>query len=478
MSHPKVRVGTFYLLLAQGVFLVTAYGLHIILGRYLGPTEYGLFGVVLYAATMIRTFVASGFPMAVSRYVSAEPDKAEIIFRKGFFLQVLVASSISLAFFICAPWLGLLLDDQKLVPLFRIVAPITIFFGAFYLVIQYYNGLRKYSIQAFWLTISYLLRACFAITLTLVGFRVLGAVAGLVLANASAAILILIGRRSGDKKGEFSSKLLISFSVPLILSSIGHAFLVDLDLMFVKKLVPGAASSGYYTSAKAMAHAVPFAFFALSGALFPAISNAYSSGDFDTLKGYIKKANRLLLFITAPIIVLVLRNAAGIIGFIYGKDYLSGAESLQWLIVGFSFLAFFIIHKTIITGCGFPKVSSAITLTLVPVCVILQLFLIPAYGLVGAAMASTLTFFLGVLASTIFINWKLKGGFAFLSSIKIIGSTLAVLGMDILLTGWGVILIPKLMVLSACYITFLWILGEWSPEQLRDLMGPYARQSK
>ena len=248
--------------------------------------------------------------------------------------------------------------------------------------------------------------------------------------------------------------------------------------MFVKKLVPGAASAGYYTSAKAMAHAVPFAFFALSGALFPAVSNAYSAGEFEHLKAYIKKANQLLLFITAPVAVLVIKNAADILGFIYGEAYLSGAAPLRFLIIGFSLLAFFIVHKTIITGCGFPKVSSALTLILLPVCVILQLVLIPIYGLIGAAVASALSFCIGGIGSTAFIYFKLRSGFAIASSFKIVGSTVLVLAMDFLLANWGIPLIPKFFLLAAVYLIFLRVLGEWNPQQIKDLINSFGRQAE
>ena len=170
MNPPRVRIGITYLLAAQGTFLVSAYIMHIVLGRYLGPVEYGLFGVVLYAATMIRTFVASGLPMAVARYVSSQPDHAEAIFRKGLSLQLALAFTISVVFFIAAPHFAQLLGDHALTPLFRIAAPIPLFFGLFFLIIQYYNGRRDYLKQSVWLAVSYVLRVVLVIGLALAGF--------------------------------------------------------------------------------------------------------------------------------------------------------------------------------------------------------------------------------------------------------------------------------------------------------------------
>jgi O-antigen/teichoic acid export membrane protein len=473
LSHLNVRTGTAYLLVAQIIFFISAYAMHIFLGRYLGPVAYGLFGVVLYASTIVHTFVASGLPMAVSRYISAEPEKTEAIFQRGLQLQFCLAISISLVFFITAPWIAHLLGDDTLAPLFKIVAPITTFYGVFILIIQYYNGKRHYGVQSLWLMLSYVLRAGCVIGLAVLGFRVYGAVFGLVIAIGISCFLILMTRQSEEKGKPFSASKMMHFSVPLFFASIGHAFLVNLDLMFVKNLVPGAASAGYYTSAKAMANVIPFAFFALSVALYPAVSNVYSSGDMTSLRDYIRKANRLLLQVVLPVFIMVSLNSKGILRLIYGVEYLAAAPVLCWLMLAFCMLAIFIIHKSIITGCGFPWISSAITLMLLPVFITLQVIFIPVYGLVGAAIASVVTFSIGMISSTIIVFLKFKAGFYVTSTIRIFLAALFILVIDLILAKFGVLLIPKLIIIGFIYLLILRLLGELQPDQLRELAGEF-----
>jgi len=475
VSHPKVRVGTAYLLIAQGIFLITSYVLHVTLGRFLGPVEYGLFGVVLYAATMVRTFVGSGFPMAVARYVSSEPPRAEAIFRKGLQLQLILATGVGLIFFLSADFLAALLGDPALASLFRVAAPITVFYGVFFLLIQYYNGLRQYRVQSAMLSIYYVLRAGFAIGLALLGLRVFGAIGGIVGSVAIVAFVFLILRKPGEASDPFPASSLIKFSMPLLLAAIVQSLLIDIDLMFVKKLVANAPSAGYYTSAKTMAQITLFAFFALSNALYPAISSAYSQENTEKLKDYIQQAHRLLLVVILPLFLLVFWDAAGLIRLFYGSKYLQGAPSLQWLMLSFSLMALFIIHKTVITGCGFPKVASVITLGLLPICVTLHLILIPIHGIVGAAMASTITSLCGVIVSMTIIYSKFKAGFMPFSTLRIIIAALVIFGMDILFSGWGVHLVPKLAILALLYLIVLRLLGEWKLGELRDLFRQFYR---
>ena len=473
MSYLNVRTGTAYLLVAQIVFFISAYAMHIVLGRYLGPVEYGLFGVVLYASTIANTFVASGFPMAVSRHISAEPTKAEAVVRRGLQLQLCLVIPISAAIFIAAPWIAHLLGDDTLTPLFRIVAPIVTFLGIFMILIQYHNGKRQYGIQSLWLMLSYIVRSGCVIGLAVLGYRVYGAVTGLVVAIGMSGFLILIARRPEETGEPFPASTMIRFSAPLFLAAIGYAFLVDLDMMFVKKLVSGAASAGYYTSAKAIANIAPFAFAALAAALYPAVSSAYSSGNMASLKDYIWKANRLLLQVLLPMFIVVSLDSKGILNLIYGEKYLAAAPALCWLMLAFCMLAIFSIHRSIIIGCGFPTVFSTITLMLLPVCITLQVILIPIYGLVGAAIASALTFSIGVISSTIIIFLKFKGSFNATSTIRIFLAALFILIIDLILAKFGVMLILKLIIIGFIYLLILRFVGELQPDQLRELAGEF-----
>ena len=478
MSHPNVRTGTAYILGAQLIFFISAYSIHIILGRYLGPAEYGLFGVVLYASTIVHTFVASGFPMAVSRYISAEPEKAEAVFRKGLQLQLYVAIPVSLAFFITAPWIAHLLGDEKLAPLFRIVAPIPTFYGIFILIIHYYNGKRHYGVQSLWLMLSYILRAGCTICLAVFGYRVYGAVTGLVIAIGISSFSIFVTRQAQVKGKPFPTATMLRFSVPLFFASVGSAFLANIDLMFVKKLVSGAASSGYYTSAKAIANIIPFASMALSASLYPVVSSAYSSGDLTGLKDYIRKGNRFLLQLVLPVFIMVSLNNKEILRLIYGTEYLSAASALRWLMLAFCLQAILITHKTIIIGCGFPWISSVITLILLPICITLQIVFIPLYGLVGAAIASALTFSIGMICSTIIVFIKFKAGFYKISTIHIFFAALLFLITDIILTKFGVMLLPKIIITGFIYLLVLCLTGELLSSQIKEFVDELIKGLK
>jgi stage V sporulation protein B len=472
-----VRVGTMYLLVAQMTFLVSGYVMHIFLGRYLGPVEYGLFGVVLYAANISRAFVSAGIPMAVTRYISAKPEAAEAVYRTGFKAQFILSLAISLLVFAFAEPLARLLGDMQLVVLFRLGAPLTLFFALFFLVMQYYNGLRSYRPQSIQLTISYLLRLGLVILLVAAGFRVVGAVAGLVLASAIAALWALLARKAGPASEPFPLSTLIAFSAPLVLSAIAQALLTDLDIMFVKRLIPENTAAGLYTSAKALALVTPFAFYALSGALYPAVSSAHSSGDKALLKRYIQQANRLLLIVILPLVVIIACDAPAVMLLVYGKNYLEAAVTLRWLMPAFGLMSVFIIHKTIITGCGYPKIDAALTLAILPLCILLQMILVPALGLPGAALASAGAFAVAAICSLTILLVKFGAGFKPSSTLRIFAAAAALLLFEFIFSFLSLPFLLKLPLLSGLYAFMIWRVGELRLGDIKEMAARFGARN-
>ncbi|MBU1881785.1 oligosaccharide flippase family protein, partial [bacterium] len=273
----------------------------------------------------------------------------------------------------------------------------------------------------------------------------------------------------------YSAGKLISFSAPLILASIAQAFLTDLDLMFVKGLVTEDTAAGHYTAAKALAYAAPFTFFALSSALYPAVSRAYSSGNEAGLKDYIHKANLMLAALILPAVVLVWSNSGDLIQMLYGEEYADAGPALSWLAIGFSFLAVFIIHKTIITACGFPKISSVMTVGLLPLSVIAQFTMIPYFGLKGAAMAAAVTFLTGVISSSLVLILKFRAMIQPVVLLRILIAAVVVYFADSIGSHFGVPMIPKVICALLLYLAVLRLLGGWYLRDIKEfltLMSP------
>ena len=50
----SIRKGLIYLTISSGMFVVAGYIVNLWLGRYLGPVNYGIYGVVISLMTMVN----------------------------------------------------------------------------------------------------------------------------------------------------------------------------------------------------------------------------------------------------------------------------------------------------------------------------------------------------------------------------------------------------------------------------------------
>jgi O-antigen/teichoic acid export membrane protein len=186
----------------------------------------------------------------------------------------------------------------------------------------------------------------------------------------------------------------------------------------------------------------------------------------------------MLLIVILPLSFFVGVNSGSIISLFFGASYLPGSTVLAWLMASFSFLAVLIIHKTIITGCGFPRISSLLTLGLLPLGIFLQLMLVPNYGISGSAAAATVTFLCGSMASSIVVLHKFKAGFPLKSTLKISVAAGVMLCFNLILSRIGVTLVPNFLMSFTLYVLALRIVRVWKGSQLREFLGHFINSGE
>ena len=140
----------FWLSLSEIVFNLAGYIIHSAMGRILGPSDYGRFGLVVTLTTMVIVLIGNGIPTAMSKYLSETfekaPEKIYGIRRAAAKLQFFLMGSLTVVFFLMAPLIAALLNDPGLTPLFQLSALIIPAFSAasfnafFFTGLHYFNG--------------------------------------------------------------------------------------------------------------------------------------------------------------------------------------------------------------------------------------------------------------------------------------------------------------------------------------------------
>ena len=167
-----------------------------------------------------------------------------------------------------------------------------------------------------------------------------------------------------------------------------------------------------------------------------------------------------------PGTLLVSATAGNLISLVYTARYINAAPSLSIVIFGLTLLSVFVILTTIITASGKPKVSMTVALMLVPIDIVLNLTLIPIYELRGAALATTITAFIGLVIAASYVFKRFGTLMSPISFIRISGASLIIYFIAISYSFSGVLLVANYMFLFSVYLGLLWVSRELNKEDI------------
>ncbi|NOR15804.1 MAG: oligosaccharide flippase family protein [Candidatus Aminicenantes bacterium] len=464
MMTEKLGKNLFLTLGAFLFFIATGYVIHIYLGRSLGPEEYGVFGVVISLLAIVEVFFLKGMRDTVAKYVSEYPQKAKAIKNKGLKLQMYFAGILGVLFFVLSPYIAALLRDESLAPYLRLVSLIVPFVAVHTIYLGYLSGIGRFGQRALVVILYCVVKVVAVFLLVFLGFGVKGAIFAYLLGALFGVILSVYFTHDKEKvSGYFPASQMIAFALPLIFFSGAKNLLMTLDLLFVKVMIQENSAAGLYTAAMMLTKVPHIIFLAFTIILLPAVSKATSVGDGAQTSRYINSSLKYLLILLLPILFFLASAPREIMELVYSEQYVPAAEVLVILIFGISFITVFSVLTTVVTGSGRPKTALAMVLVLVPLDVVLNLILIPRYALRGAAWATTVTCFLGMIISLIYVRRKFGPLLRLRSFLGIVAaSSLFYLGPNFLPMS-GPLLILQGMILSGFYVLVLFAVKEISP---------------
>jgi stage V sporulation protein B len=456
--------GTIYLSVAALIFLLFSYGANLWLAHVLGPSKYGVYGVVISIMALLNLMQTTGLPQTISRTVAFGKIPEEVILNIGYKLQITTTGLLTLFFILISYPLSVLLNDRQLFPYLIASAAILPFYGIYALYSGYLNGLHKFSQQAF-INIIYSTSKLILIIVLAKKWGLAGAIAAFILAP----ILPIVFAKVPYPKAEIGQysylyKKLFKESLPFV----GIAFIImafqSFDLLFIKGIVKDNAVAGYYTVAQSIA-LIPFLGFAAIGqVIFPNISSLIGSGGNLHVRKMISQSFRYLILLVFPLVCLMIATASRLIQLLYGSAYLPATRPLQLLLIAYMFLSIFSLMINILNGAQQTKSSIFISITGLTITVCACPILIVEIGASGAALATLAgTFLLAVLSIL-----KTHQVFKYHVYAKSIFRTLIAsffITITSIVIRVPIYLLPILYIaMGAIYLSILWTTGELSEE--------------
>ncbi|MBN2030697.1 flippase [bacterium] len=391
-----------YLVMAWGVWIITGYLINVGLGRYLGPQMYGIYGLVMSILLWLEIFIITGVPYAVQKFVASDEENAYSILRTAGFIQCIVIGLLFVLSFFTAPLLAKLFNNDRLILYFRVAFINILFYGIFYLYVSFQNGLRHFGRQAL-LLITYSFSKLAFIFICILLFRSLISIFLAISAASIAGSVVGYFFIENKKKCSFyDQKQLIRFAFPALIFSLAINLILYVDFWTVTFYL-GKDVSGFFFAAANIAR-VPY-FFVLvpTAVVLPTVSNQLASHSLKEVKSTIQSACRILLLFSVLAGILITVYSKDIIQILYSSLFESASAILSILIWGVIFLAFLFLLTTVINADHRPFVSASIVTGAIVVDVLLNIILVPKYGAVGGAVATTIATGIGFLISFLWV---------------------------------------------------------------------------
>ncbi|MEI6650074.1 MAG: flippase [Candidatus Moraniibacteriota bacterium] len=410
-----------WLTVSEIVFNASGYVIHSVVGRLLGPADYGRYGLIVNLTTTVIILIGNGIPTAMSKYLSevfeSHPEKIRGIKRKTILLQTGIMALVTLAFYLASPLIATLLGDQTLVPLFQLSSLIIPAFAAASFYFYYFTGLHFFQLQAALKSTRAITRMTFIILLAWF-FGVKGAVAGYIVSPlvvfgvAIVLDIIWTGKYFPEvrtkKSPDFPAKKLFDYAWPLTLFLLFYQLITSLDLFLVKSLMQNDRWTGLYNAVITVGNIPYYLFYALTIILLPAIAKTSTNRDATETRALVNKSLRLLALILFPTVTLLSAFSGPIINLFYGGEYSAATRSMEVFAVGNGFLTVFYVLAFAVSGAGLVMIPMYVSGVGLLASIGLNLLLIPPFGIVGSAIATTIVTFILMVGMLLFTDKHFK----------------------------------------------------------------------
>ncbi len=398
ISHP-LFFGGVVMVGGSMVINVINYFYHLIVGRLLGPINYGTLAS-LFSILYIVGIVPTSTSVAIVKFISSCKSHNEIslVYKSINKLIFVIALILAGLLVVSSPFIAnfLRIDNIFLVVL---IAPI-IFFSLTTLVNQATSqGLLRFSGYILPGFVSSIGKLVFGILFILLGFSVFGAMGGIVLGAIFAYLISIpsVNKIANRKIYRYSKiydlKDFLKYSFPVLIQSLAFTSIFTLDVILVKHFL-SPYDAGIYAALSTLGKIIFFASAPVASAMFPIVVKRKVNN-----KGYVK------IFIVS----LIITSAIGvtvtliywlfpdlIIRTLYGNDYLSAKSELVFMGI---FVLFYSLSNFLLNFLL--SVSKTIVVVIPLVAAIVQPILIYVYHkniseIIKVSMLTTIVMFLSI----------------------------------------------------------------------------------
>jgi O-antigen/teichoic acid export membrane protein len=471
-----------------GNFIATLFAAasSILVARFLGPPDFGLFSLSLVMPSLLQLFTHFGTRTAVTRYVAyhlslGEPEKARRFAQAAVLYSLGAGMVFTLVSFFSASWVASTLFQRPELQPYIELASFAVFGQSILLttiaVATGWNAMGQASLAN---ALQAAFKLAVAPTLVLLGFGVGGAVVG------HAASMVLGGVMSGslvyatkikltrEKFGFFveDTKEMMRFGFYPFIGNI----LTGLSTFYVSVLLAIVASNtviGYYQAATNLIIPASLLSTAIASALYPAFASLHGAKG-DTASAFMMSV-KYVGYLILPILFFLAAASNELMYLVYGSSFTAGSGYLILLAMAYvPILVGASILPSFFNAVGLTKhtlyATGAAGLILLGGAPLLAVFSgLAVEGLIYALLLSNVAL---AAVGLFFIHWRRLGVVDWGSSAATFAASILAFGAARILPSFGhpiILLVARLAVFTGVYLTAAPLLGALTPADVDRL---------
>ncbi len=373
------------------------------LARWLGPSGRGLLGVMLSASGLALALASTGLPLSVIYFASrsdSEPEK--ILGNSLLYAAVLTAVFIPAGFFLYGPLARAFGHGQGGMNWIIAAALVPIVFLDWTTHGQL-QGMTRFGRFNALLVISRI--AYVLVIVVLLGVFSFGVTGGLIATGAASLVMIAgslgpLLQRGAPRVDTGLIRRMLNYGSRVQIGSIFQLTNARLDVVIMQFYRP-LSQVGYYVVAQGIAELMMTLARAFQSSVLPLVSRGegterQAATSIDSIRHYAILATAALLAnaLLGPVVIY----------YAFGSQYRAAIVPMLILLPGVWFLGVGTVIQGDLGGRGRPGTSSKLAGIAAAVTVVLDLTLIPPFGVIGAALASVAAYTTFGVASLIVLH--------------------------------------------------------------------------
>ncbi len=448
---------------------ILTYAYRLVIARELGPEIYGLFSLAIVVSSFFIMAASLGLPEGVLRYLSFYRGRKELqneryLFRSA--LLVLVVSGIVAGFilFFASEFISLrLFHNAGLLPFLRALGVFLPFFIISGILL---SGMLAYGHVGWNAFINNFLqnfiKFAVLLLLLLIGFRgsavIISYLAGVVVMCIAAYIVVrrvmpgILKRSTLDHAGKQKVRReVLAYSWPVVFLTAAYTVFNWTDSAVIGYFMT-ATDVGIYNAAFTLISLFGIAPELFKQFFFPFIVREYSRKNIELIRQLSQQVGKWIYILNLPLFLFMAAFPGAVINILFGPDYLTATDVLRILALGGILASFNTLLMNLLSMQGKSRTIMVDTLIVSALDLLLNIILVPRYGLYGAAISTAFSLALlgGVMLiqvwhSTAIVPFRRKIGSVTLAAI------LPTLGLLFIKYAYA----PSLLVLAGTGIAFV-----------------------